>query len=341
MWPELIRNGNRLFVGSNAAVPLALMEEFLRHVEQFRDLEIVHILTLGETPWTAPSYLPHLRTNSLFLGAGTREAVRLGHADYTPCFLSEIPELFRSKVLPVDVALVQVGPPDAQGYCSLGVSVDVVAAACASARHIIAQMNARSPRTMGQSFIHLNHIDAIFECETPLPEIPPPTLDAVTLQIGQYVAQLIEDGSTLQMGIGKIPDAVLRYLDQHNDLGVHTEMFSDGIIACLERGTINNRKKTLHPGKTVASFCIGTRTLYEYVDENPHIDFYPSDYVNNPQVIAQHHRMIAINSALEVDLTGQVVSDSVGYRFYSGIGGQVDFIRGAAMSRGGKPIIKR
>ncbi|MDO8643360.1 MAG: GNAT family N-acetyltransferase [bacterium] len=338
-WKKIVRSGNRVFIGSNAACPHALINHFLERMEGVRDLEFVHILTQGPNPWVSEKYQPLIKTNSLFLSGATREAVQQGKADYTPCFLSEIPGLFLDRVLPLDVALIQVSPPDAHGYCSFGVSVDVVSAACRAAKVVVAQINPLMPRTMGQSFIHVNQIAFFLEAEAPIPEIPVPKLDDVTLRIGQYVAQLIDDGSTLQMGIGKIPDAVLRYLTEHNDLGIHTEMLSDGILGCLEQGVINNRKKTIHAGKTITSFCMGTRKLYDYVNENPHVHFYPSEYVNSPLTIARHDKMVAINSALQVDLTGQVVSDSIGYRCYSGIGGQVDFIRGAAMSRGGRPII--
>lgn len=338
-WPKYLKNGGRIFFGSNAGTPHGLIREFLKQVSPYRDLEVVHVLTLGEAPWVGPEYRDHLRTNSLFLGGPVREAVKEGAADYTPCFLSEIPSLFTQQVLPLDLALIQVSPPDAAGYCSLGVAVDIVSAACRSAKSVIAQINPRMPRTLGQSFIHVNEIDAFFEQTEELSEIKPPHLDETTLRIGQYVAQLIRDGSCLQMGIGKIPDAVLNCLTHHNDLGIHTEMFSDGLLSCLEQGVINNKQKNIHRGKTITSFCIGTRRLYDFVHNNPHVEFHPTEYVNDPRVIAKNDRMVAINSAIEVDLTGQVVSDSVGYRFYSGIGGQVDFIRGAAMSHEGIPII--
>ncbi|MBF0160244.1 MAG: GNAT family N-acetyltransferase, partial [Magnetococcales bacterium] len=338
-WSRWVKPGDRIFIGSNAASPQALIRDMLDHKEALKDVEIVHILTLGDTPWTRLEYSDHLRVNALFLGTHTREAVRQGIADYTPCFLSEIPSLFLEGILPIDVALIMVSPPDQHGYCSFGVSVDIVSAACRSARRIIAQVNPSMPRTFGQSFIPMDRIDAWIEIDMPLPELKPPPLDDVTLRIGQYVAMLIPDGATLQMGIGKIPDAVLSYLGQHHDLGIHTEMFSDGVVDLMQRGVINNRRKSTRPGKAVVTFCMGTRKLYDFVHQNPHIEFHPSEYVNNPSVIASNDRMVAINSAMEVDLTGQVVADSLGDRFYSGIGGQVDFIRGASMSRHGKPII--
>lgn len=338
-WKKFIKSGDRIFVGSNAACPHALTDDLVKHAALFRDLEMVHILILGPHPWTEAKYGRTFNVNSLFLGPGTRNAVSAGIADYSPCFLSEIPSLFTEKILPLDVALIQVSPPDQYGYCSLGPSVDIVSSAWKSARCVIAQINPSVPRTFGQSFIHINSIHACIEADRPMPILPPPVLDDVAIRIGQYVAQLIDDGCTLQMGIGRIPDAVLRSLTQHKNLGIHTEMFSDGVIELFKSGIINNSQKSLHAGKAIVSFCMGTEKLYNFVHENPHIEFHPSEYVNSPAVIAKNRGMIAINSAIEVDLTGQVVSDSVGRRFYSGIGGQVDFIRGAAMSKGGRPII--
>jgi len=338
-WGQLVKSGDRLFVGSNAAVPNALLHHLVDNARNLHDVELVHILTMSDNFWARREYIDLFKINTLFISAGIREAVADGYADYTPCFLSEIPDLFREQVLPLDAALIMVSPPDEFGYCSLGVAVDVVSAAYRSAKKVIAQVNPMMPRTNGHSFIHMNEIDAWMEESQPLPELPIPELDQVTEQIGQYVSMLIDDGSTLQLGIGKIPDAVLRYLSNHKDLGIHTEMFSNGIMDLIMKGVITNRSKTFHRGKTITSFCLGTRALYDFVDGNPHVEFFPSEHVNSPAIIARNDNMISINSAIEVDLTGQVVSDSVGYRFYSGIGGQVDFIRGAAMSRGGKPII--
>ncbi|MBF0105529.1 MAG: GNAT family N-acetyltransferase [Deltaproteobacteria bacterium] len=336
---KLLRPGSRIFIGSGAACPHTLINFFLEHAPSHFDLEAVHILTMGDSPWTTEKYKDKVKVNSLFLSHGSREAVCKGLADYTPCFLSEIPSLFLEGILPIDVALIQVTPPDEYGYCSLGVSIDIVSAACRAAQHIIAQINPRMPRTYGQSFIHIDKIDACIESNDHLPELFPAKQDETTLRIGQYVASLIEDGSTLQMGIGKIPDAVLQCLGSHRDLGIHTEMFSDGVLDLIHSGIINNEKKTIHKGKTITSFVIGTQKTYDFCHNNPHVEFHPSEYINKPTIIAQNDKMVAINSAIEVDLTGQVVSDSVGRRFFSGIGGQVDFIRGAAMSRGGKPII--
>jgi len=338
-WNELLKSGNRIFVGSNAAVPNALIDNLIENGKGLHDIEVVHMLTLGENAWARKEHSDLFKVNAFFLGPGTRDAVADGYGDYTPCFLSEIPGLFLDEVLPLDAALVSVSPPDQHGYCSFGVAVDVVSAACHSARRVIAQINPRMPVTGGQSFIHISQIDAWMEAGEELFELPPATMDTVTERIGQHVSMLIEDGSTLQLGIGKIPDAVLHYLTNHKDLGLHTEMFSDGIIDLMASGVINNRKKTFHRDKTITTFCIGTRRLYDFVDRNPHVQFYPSEHVNSPATIARNDNMVSINSAIEVDLTGQVVSDSLGYRFYSGIGGQVDFIRGAVMSKGGKPII--
>jgi acyl-CoA hydrolase/GNAT superfamily N-acetyltransferase len=338
-WKKFIHNGYRIFLGTGAACPHKLIELFLESVGQFHDLEFVYLLTLGPTPWIDPCYEQNLRVNTFFVDQGSREAVRSGNADYTPCFLSEIPSLLRDNILPVDIAFIQVTPPDAQGYCSLGASVDIVMAAAKSAKYILAQINDQLPRTFGQSYLHQDEISAFIRVSEPLPEVVPAELTEATLQIGKYVSLLIEDGCTLQVGIGKIPDAVLHQLTGHNDLGVHTEMFSDGLLRLYNHGNITNRLKGLHEGKTITSFCFGSRELYAFIDNNPHIEFHGTEYVNNPAVIARNHKMISITSATQVDLTGQIVSDSVDGQFYSGIGGQVDFIRGAGLSRGGRPII--
>ncbi|MEO5367417.1 MAG: GNAT family N-acetyltransferase [Magnetococcus sp. WYHC-3] len=338
-WEKYVHTGDRIFIGSGAACPTTLVKSLVANAKRFYDVEVCHILTLGDNPWTREEFKEHFRTNALFLGPGSRDAVQAGFGDYTPTFLSEVPHLFSRRILPLDVALVQVTPPDAMGYCSLGVSVDVVMSGVKNAAVVIAQVNRQMPRTLGQSFIHVSEIDAWIEVDEPLPELAPPVLDDVTLRIGKYVSMLVSDGDNLQMGIGKIPDATLRYLGDRNDLGIHTEMFSDGLIDLMKKGVVNNKRKEFHTDRTVTSFVMGTRALYDFVHENPHVNFFPSDYVNNPVNIARNPNQIAINSAIEVDLSGQVVADSVGFRFFSGIGGQVDFIRGASMSRGGKPII--
>jgi acyl-CoA hydrolase/RimJ/RimL family protein N-acetyltransferase len=338
-WAKYIKSGYRIFLGTGAACPHTLMDRFLESAKNFSDLEFIYLLTIGQTPWTDPKYEQSFRINTFFLDQGTRDAVRSGKADYTPCFLSEIPALFTENVLPIDVAFIQVTPPDAHGYCSLGVAVDIVMAAAKSAKYIIAQINDRMPRTFGQCYLHQDEIAAFIKVSEPIPSVPAVELDEVTLQIGRYVSLLIEDGCTLQAGIGKIPDAVLHKLTNHNDLGVHTEMFSDGLLNLYKNGNISNRLKGIHEGKTIASFCFGSQELYQFVDNNPHVEFYGTAYVNSPSVISQNNKMVSITSATQVDLTGQIVSDSVAGQFYSGLGGQIDFIRGAGMSRGGRSII--
>ena len=339
-WEKYLKSGDRIFIGSNAAVPNALIDDLINNGKQFHDIETVHIYTLSDNKWAEVQHKDLFKVNALFIGGKTiRDAIAEGRADYTPCFISEIPKLFREDILPLDVALIMVSPPDEYGYCSLGVSVDIVSSALKSAKYVIAQINNKMPRTNGHSFVHLNQIHEFIEVEQPIPELTPATVDRVNEQIGQYTSMLVEDGATLQIGIGKIPEAVLRYLANHKNLGIHSEMISDGVIDLMLKGVINNRKKTFHKGKTVVTFCMGSQRLYDFVDGNPHVEFYPSEHVNSPVNIAKNDKMVSINSAIEVDLTGQVVSDSIGYQFYSGIGGQVDFVRGAALSKGGKPII--
>ena len=334
-----VARGSHVFVGSGCAEPQCLVAALAERAPELSDTEILHILTLGVAPYAASKYRGRFRHNAFFIGSNVRDAVLQGQADYTPVFLSEVPRLFRSGRVRLDVALIQVSPPDRSGYCSYGIAVDVVKAGAESAKLVIAAVNPCMPRTHGDSFIHVDEIDYLVECDEPMLELPQPEPEDISERIGQFVADLIEPGATLQLGIGTIPNAVLHHLGDKEDLGLHTEMFSDGIIDLLQRGVITNRRKGLHPGKSIASFCMGTRRLYDLVDDNPGFGFYPSEYVNDPTVIAQNDRMVAINSALQIDLTGQVCADSLGYRFYSGIGGQVDFIRGAARSRGGKPII--
>ena len=339
-WQTLLQSGSRIFIGSNAAVPHALIDHLIDHAGGLLDIEVVHSYTLSDCRWANPEYSHLFKANTLFIGGEKiRQAVAEGRADYTPCFQSEIPTLFTNDTLPLDAALIMVSPPDEYGYCSLGVSVDVVLAAARQAKKVIAQINPAMPRTSGHTFIHISEIDAYLQSEQSIPELPLNQPDMVTERIGQYIAMLVEDGATLQIGIGKIPNATLYYLSNHKNLGVHSEMITDGIVELMMQGVINNREKSFHPGKTITSFCMGSQDLYDYVDNNPHIEFYPSEYVNSPVNIGRNHNMVSINSALEVDLTGQVVADSIGYHFYSGIGGQVDFIRGAGISKGGKPII--
>ncbi|NIA18553.1 MAG: GNAT family N-acetyltransferase [Simkaniaceae bacterium] len=334
-----VRSGQRVFIGSGAAEPQLLVQALAKRGPELADTQIAHILTLGIAPYADPKLKDGFRHNALFIGSNVREAVAEGRADYTPVFLSEIPRLFRHGKLPVDVALIQVSPPDKHGYCSYGVSVDVTKAAAESARHVVAEINPNMPRVLGDSFIHVNRIHAMVPSDEPILEAPQGQIDDVAQRIGQQIADLIDDGSTLQLGIGTIPDAVLSCLGNKKDLGIHTEMFSDGVIELVENGVINGSRKNIHSGKIVSSFVMGSRRLYDFIDNNPMCEFHPSEYTNDPFRIAQHDRMVAINSALQVDLTGQVCADSLGTYFYSGIGGQVDFIRGASRSREGKPII--
>jgi len=331
-----VRSGDRVFVGSGCAEPESLVRALSARGERLTDVEVVHLLTLGTAEYIDQ---PAFRHNAFFIGGNTREAVREGRADYTPIFLSEIPHLIRSGLRRVDVALLQLSAPDRHGDCSMGVHVDVQRAALQSARLVIAEINPRMPRTFGDTVVNLSELDHIIEVDTPLITLPRSEPDEISVRIGGFVARLIPNGACLQMGIGTIPDAVLSFLARKKDLGVHTEMFSDGLLDLLENGNVTNRLKTVHTGKTVASFSMGTQRLYDHAHENQRVVYYASDYVNDPRVISRNDNVVAVNSALQIDLTGQVCADSLGYRFFSGIGGQVDFIRGAAMSRGGKPII--
>ena len=334
-----IRRGDKVFVGSGAAEPQTLVQALIDSSGRLADTRIMHIMTLGVAPYTEEKFTDRFRHNAFFIGANTRQAVAEGRADYTPVFLSEIPALFTSGQTTIDVALIQVSVPDKYGYCSYGVSTDVVKAAAENSSKVIAEVNERMPRALGDCFINIEDVDYVVPVDEPLltSHWEPP--DEVASRIGRNIANLIDDGSTLQMGIGAIPDSVLHHLSDKKDLGIHTEMFSDGFMDLFEKGVLNNSKKTLHPGKTIASFCLGSEKLYEFVDNNPSIEFHPTEYTNDPFIIAKNDKMVAINSAIEVDLTGQVCADSLGPMFYSGIGGQVDFVRGAARSKGGKPII--
>ncbi|MFM8411727.1 MAG: acetyl-CoA hydrolase/transferase family protein, partial [Alphaproteobacteria bacterium] len=335
---KLVRSGDHVFIGSGCAEPQTLVATLSARPDE-NDVEILHILTLGVAPYADPRFPGRFRHNALFIGANVREAVQAGNADYTPVFLSEIPALFRSGRLPVDVALVQTSPPDEAGWVSLGISVDVVRSAVENADVVIAEVNPAMPRTHGDSFVHVRDVDAFVEVSTPMLELPPSEPDEACRRIAANLATLVPDEATLQLGIGEIPQALAPLLVGKRDLGIHTEMFSDGIVDLVESGTVTGACKTRGRGKVVTSFCMGTRRLYDYVHDNPLFEFRGVEYVNDPFVIAQHDRMVAINSALEIDLTGQVCADSIGQRFFSGIGGQVDFIRGASRSRGGRPII--
>ncbi len=337
-----IRSGSRVFLSPGCGEPQHLLGELVALGEQdgkLNDVEIVHMLTVGAARHAQKAYNRSFRHNSLFVGPGVREAVAAGIADYTPIFLSEIPGLFRSGRMPLDAALIQVTPPDEFGFCSLGVSVEAVKAAAEAADIVIAQVNPQMPRTLGDSFIHVEELDCIVEKDEPILEVISPEPDEVALKIARHATRLVENGSTIQVGIGAVPNAILYGLMDKKDLGVHTEMFSDGLIDLIEAGVVNNSKKTFHPGKVLATFCIGTRRLYDYVDNNPMFEFLPVDYNSSPINIAKNEKMVAINTALQVDITGQVCADSLGYQIYSGIGGQADFIRGAALAPQGKPII--
>jgi len=337
---SVIQSGNRVYVHGSAQTPTCLLKALASQSARLKDVQIVSISVYGDFQVDKPEYAGHFHINSLFVSGAVRNAVNEGRADYVPVFLSEIPELFKQNILPLDVALVQVSPPDSHGYCSLGVSVDIARSAVNTAKHIIAQVNPNVPRTHGDGLIHSSRFDSMVYCEDPLYEVR--FSDKITeteLKIGTYIAGLIEDRSTLQMGIGSIPDAVLRSLTNHKDLGVHTEMCSDGIIDLFEKDIINNKYKKIHPNKAVSSFALGTKRLYNYVDDNPAFNFLDISYVNDPHIIRRNNKMISINSAIEVDITGQVCADSIGTYQFSGVGGQMDFMRGASLSEGGKPII--
>jgi len=334
-----IAAGRRILIGSGAAEPVTLVNALVEHGAHLADNDVVHLLTLGPAPYVRAEFQARFRHTAFFIGSNTREAVQAGRADFMPIFLSEIPRLIRSRRLRVDVVLLQVTPPDRHGQMSLGISVDVMRAAVDSADLVIAEVNPLMPRTFGDSMIRVDDVDWLVPVETPILEHPLEPLDEVSVAIGRHVASLIPNGATLQTGIGKLPHAVMCALHQREDLGIHTEMLSDSVLELIEAGVITGRKKTLMRGKIVTSFVMGTKRLYDFVHDNPCVELWPSDFTNDPLVIAQNENMVAINSALAVDLTGQVAADTLGGRFFSGIGGQVDFIRGAARSSGGKPII--
>ncbi len=334
-----IESGQRVYLGGGAGAPQMLERAMVARAGELRNVEIVHVLAFAGGEYLARQYAASFRHRALFAGENARAAIREGRADYTPVFLSEIPELFRDGTLPIDVALIQVSPPDEHGFCSFGVEVGVTKPAAHAARTLIAEINTRMPRVLGDSFIHIGKLDAIVETDYALPEAPQAGSSEAYKKIGALIAEMIPNGATLQLGIGSIPDAVLFHLKDKRDLGIHSELFSDGVIDLVERGVITNEKKTLHPGKIIAGFLFGSRRLYDFVNDNALIELHPSDYVNDPFLIAQNDNMIAINSALEVDLTGQICADSMGPEIYSGIGGQVDFVRGASRSKGGKAII--
>jgi len=334
-----VESGMRVYIHPGCAEPEALVEALMVRAPYVKNVELIHLLTYGTSPYCAPDMAEHFRHNALFVGGNVREAVNDGRADYTPIFLGEVEALFESGEMPIDVAFIQVSPPDSHGYCSFGVGVECTLTAAKYAHHVVAQVNAQMPRTYGDSFIHVSEIDAIVELSRPLCEMKKHPTSEVFQQIGARVASLIEDGAVLQCGIGAIPDAVLPALMDRRDLGVHTELISDNVIPLIDAGVINGQRKNMKPRKIILGFVLGTRTLFDYIDENPIFEFHPAAYTNDPFRIAANDRMVAINSAIEVDLTGQVCAESIGAQFYSGFGGQLDFIRGAARSKYGKPII--
>jgi len=336
---KLINSGDRVYIHSVAAAPHHLLEAMTNRADELKNVELIQLHTEGPAVYTDPQYKDSFHVNALFVGSNVRKAINEGRGDYLPIFLSETPSLFRNNILPLDVALVQVSPPDKHGFCSLGVSVDCTRAAVQKAKKVIAQVNPQMPRTHGDGIVEVSRFDAMVEHDTPLPEFKLGEPDKVEQKIGQYCSELVEDGATLQMGIGAIPDAVLQALTDHKDLGIHTEMFSDGVMELVRKGVINGKKKRRHPEKIVGSFLMGTQELYDFVDDNPQIAMLDVAYVNDTAVIRKNPKVTAINSAIEVDVTGQVCADSIGTYQYSGVGGQMDFIRGASLSEGGKPII--
>jgi 4-hydroxybutyrate CoA-transferase len=336
---EAVRSGMRVYIQPGCAEPEALVEALLRRAPFVNDVEIVHMMTLGNADYVKPEMAGHFRHNAMFIGANVREAINDGRADYTPVYLSEIEDLFESGVMPIDVALIEVSPPDSHGFCSFGVGVDTTLTAAKCARHVIAQVNDQMPRTYGDSFIHVSGISTIVESSRPLCQLPQEPLSDIHRAVAKNVAGLIDDGAVVQTGIGGIPDAVLSYLSDRKDLGVHSELVSDSVIPLIEAGVITGARKNFKPRKIILGFVLGTKKLFDFVDNNPIFEFHPTAYTNDPLFIARNDNMVAINSALQVDLTGQVCSDSIGTYFYSGIGGQVDFLRGSSRAKGGKPII--
>jgi acetyl-CoA hydrolase len=338
---RVIQSGMRIFLTGNVSVPQQALAALVEAAPNLKDVEICQALTIGPADYVTPGMEEHLRVNTLFISHNVRKAVQEGRADFTPVLLSEFPLLFKRGVLPLDVAIIHVSPPDEHGFCSLGVEVGLTKSPAESARIIIAEVNQQMPRTLGDSFIHVSRLNYIIPVNYPIPEMAMAEEgnSAVVEKIAGFIAELIPDGATMQLGIGAIPDAVLKYLRNKKDLGVHSELFSDGVIDLVNEGVLTNARKTLHPGKIIAGFMLGTRNLYQWADDNPLIEFHRTEYVNDPFVIAQNERMVAINSAIEVDLTGQVCADSIGPKLYSGVGGQLDFIYGASRSKGGVPII--
>ena len=338
---QQIKSGNILFLTGNCSVPQKLLNALVQYAPSLRNVEICQALTIGPTNYVKPEMEGHLHVNTMFVSANVRQAVHEGRVDFTPVLLSEFTLLFKNKHIPLDVALIHCSPPDEHGFCSLGIEVGLTKSPAESAKIIIAEVNQQMPRTLGDSFVHLSRLNYIVPVNYRLPELlmvegePDPNVD----KIAAFIADMIPDGATMQMGIGAIPDSVLKYLYHKKDLGVHSELFSDGVIDLFEAGILTGQRKSIHPGKMIAGFILGSQRLYNWVDDNPLIELHPTEYVNDPFVIAQNDRQVAINSALEVDLTGQVCADSIGPKLYSGVGGQLDFIYGAARSKGGVPII--
>lgn len=335
---KAIKSGNRVVIAHAVGEPVYVVDKMVEHHKDYKDVEIVQLVPMGHSLYAKEEMKEHFRLNAFFLGGNTRDAVFEGRGDFTPCFFYQIPQLFRSS-LPIDVALITVSPPDENGFCSFGTSCDYTKPAAEAAKIVIAQVNKKMPRTLGDGFIHINDIDIIVEHDEQVPELPNPKITDVEMKIGENCAKLINDGDTLQLGIGAIPDAVLKFLTHKKDLGIHSEMISDGVMDLYEKGVITCKKKNLHKGKMVVAFLMGTQKLYEFVHDNPAISMMDIEYVNNPIVIGQNDNMVSVNSALQVDLMGQVCAEAMGLKQFSGIGGQVDFIRGAAFSKGGKSIL--
>ena len=336
---KIIKSNDRVYIQAGAAAPQTLINAMSERSDELRNVEVCHLHTEGKAPYANPDLKASFHVNSFFLGSNVRHTIKAGNGSYTPVFLSEVPILFKRNIIDIDVTLIQVSPPDKHGYCSLGTTVMATVAAIENANHVIAQINPQMPRTHGDGIIHISELNSFVEVDEPIFEIQIPEITDIEKKIGGFIAELIDDRSTLQMGIGNIPNAVLQNLGNHKDLGIHSEMISDGVVDLILKDVINGNYKGVSPGRAMATFLLGSRKLYDYVDDNPFIELRTSDYVNDVAVIRQNPKMVAINSAVEVDLTGQICSDSIGTRLYSGVGGQVDFIRGASLSEGGKAII--
>ena len=336
---KAIKAGKRVVLGHCCGEPQHLVRAMMANKEAYENVEIVHMVPMGPSEYCRPENAKHFMHNSLFAGTTTREAINTGRAKYTSCFFSEIPRLFKEKILPVDVTMCALSPPDEHGYCSFGVSVDYTKPAAESSKIVIAQINDQMPRTLGDAFIHVSQLDYIVGYNEPLPELQLASITKVEMEIGRYCAELIDDSACLQLGIGGIPDAVLSFLGEKKDLGIHTEMFSDGVVDLINQGVITCAKKNFRKRKLIATFFMGTRKLYDFVHNNPLVEMHPVDYTNDPFIIAQNDNMVAINSAIQVDFVGQVASDTIGATQFSGVGGQVDFVRGASRSKGGKAIL--